>query len=148
MFTIATAEFLMRAAFYEENDGSSIALRASTWGLGQIMTVITMASFIWEIANFHSKRNQVLDNFSVQWMRCGCFHFGHTLLDTESEGGNWNLAARHELSYFHGCSRQSDDRRANVDMTNANSETDPVAAMTHEQQLEIHERSRTFGSMR
>lgn len=79
MFTMATAEFLMNAAFYEENDGSRIALRASTWGLGQVMTVVMVASFIWEIANFYSKRRQVsLDNFSLQWMRCGWFRSQNT----------------------------------------------------------------------
>ena len=38
-FTIASFEFLMRGAFYNEN-GNIVAFRASTWGFGLLMTAI------------------------------------------------------------------------------------------------------------
>ena len=54
LFTVGSAEYLMATAFYEEKGGTVIALRASTWGLGQVMAVIMMAWFIWEIGRTFS----------------------------------------------------------------------------------------------
>ena len=124
VFTIVTAEYLMATAFYEESDGSRIALRASSWGLGQVMTVIMMASFIWQIANFYFERNHV--SLSVQWMSCG-FHFRHTLPDARQDTEIGILPPGRDNS-----TDQSRESRRNVGITNANPETDQVASSTHE----------------
>lgn len=124
VFTVVTAEYLMATAFYEESNGSSIALRASSWGLGQVMSVIMMASFIWQIANFYFEHHGI--SLSVQWMSCG-FHFRRTPPDARQDTEMGILPPGRDNS-----TDQSGDPRRNVDLTNANSETDQVASMTQE----------------
>lgn len=132
IFTIGTTEYIMRAAYYEEN-GTSIALRASTWGLGQIMAVITMASYIWEIANSCSERYHIsLGNFSVRWMPCCCFHSRNTLPASRQDGGTENFQTDN-------VNTRRDDSGRNVDMRNAIQ----LSQMTNERQSEI-QRTRTL----
>ena len=64
MLTIGAVEYIMGTAFYVENDGISIPLTASTWGLGQVMTVITTVSYIWEIASLYAEGGQMGRNKS------------------------------------------------------------------------------------
>jgi hypothetical protein len=127
VFTVGTAEFLMGAAFYEEKDGGSIALRASTWGLGQVMAVIMMASFIWEIANFYSERYQVcLHNFRVRFIRCDCFHSRHTIPDRRQDV-EMGLQPHDVVDTDRDVSTdQLDNSERNVDARNANSEPNPI----------------------
>ena len=53
MFAVVTSEFLMARAFYKDESGQSVPLRASTWGVGQVITIVMTALPLWDIINYY-----------------------------------------------------------------------------------------------
>jgi hypothetical protein len=56
VFAVVTSEFLMARAFYKDKNGNRVALRASTWDVGQVMTIVMMALPLWDLINYYYGR--------------------------------------------------------------------------------------------